>query len=339
MFGAEQVYIIAEAGVNHNGDLNLAYKLIDVACEAGADAVKFQTFIPEQLATVSAVKAEYQKQTTDTAESQQRMLKQLALSKQDHLDLINYCKQKDIQFASSPFDLQSIDFLDSLNLPFFKIPSGEIINLPYMRRIAGKLRPVIFSTGMANLAECLEALQVLLAGGMTREQISILHCTTQYPTNYNDVNLKAMHTLRQATGCKIGFSDHTPGIEASIAAVALGAQIIEKHFTLDKSLSGPDHKASLDPAELKQMIQAIRNVEAALGDGLKEPRDVEQQIASIARKAIVAACPIAEHEPFSAENLTCKRTGSGGISPMLWDKLMKLKANRSYQTDEIIDII
>lgn len=330
------VFIIAEAGVNHNGSLKLAKKLIDAAVEAGADAVKFQTFKAERLVSKQAPKAEYQKQTTDVEESQFEMIKKLELDVGAHKELMGYCAQKGIQFLSTPFDLESIDLLDSLGLPLFKIPSGEITNLPYLRHTASKKKPIILSTGMADLGEIEDALVVLTKGGIEVADITVLHCNTEYPTPMEDVNLRAMQTISYAfPGIKVGYSDHTLGIEVPIAAVAMGASVIEKHFTLDKNMEGPDHKASLEPDELKAMVLAIRNIEKALGNGHKKRSPSETKNMSIARKSIVAARAIRKGELFTEENLTIKRPGNG-ISPMRWDEMIGQVAQQDYQEDELI---
>ena len=330
-----KVFIIAEAGVNHNGSLDLAYKLIDVAKDAGADAVKFQTFIPEKTISKFADKANYQKETTDKNESQLKMIKKLALSFEDHKKLLEYCKSKNIKFLSSPFDLDSIDFLSELGLDTFKIPSGEIINLPYLKKIGSLNKKLIISTGMANLGEVESAIDILVKSGTKRANITILHCTTNYPCPYKEVNLKAMLTLKEAFKLPVGYSDHTLGIEVPIAAVALGAKIIEKHFTLDKKLPGPDHKASLEPAELKKMVKAIRNIEIALGDGIKKPNISEIEIMKVVRKSIVASKSIKKGEVFTKTNITVKRPGIG-ISPMRWDEVIGERANRDFKDDELI---
>jgi len=334
----DKVFIIAEAGVNHNGKVELAYQLIDVAAEAGADAVKFQTFVPEKLVSKFADKADYQKATTDNKESQLNMINKLVLPYDEHINLINYCKGKNIQFLSSPFDLESIGFLNKLGLDIFKIPSGEITNLPYLRKIGGFNKSLIMSTGMANLGEIENALDVLINSGTDREKITILHCNTEYPTPVEDVNLKAMQTIAAAfPGISVGYSDHTLGIEISIAAVAMGARVIEKHFTLDKKLTGPDHKASLEPDELKAMVRSIRNIEKALGNGIKKPSKSELKNKPIARKSIVASKKIKKRELFTEENLTVKRPGTG-ISPMLWDEVIGKRAVKDFEVDEIIEI-
>lgn len=328
-----RTFIIAEAGVNHNGSIITAKKLIDVAAEAGADAVKFQTFKAERIVTRSAPKAQYQK-TTD-AETQFEMLKRLELSFDAHKELLKYCKKKGIAFLSTPFDLESIELLYSLGLEIFKIPSGEITNLPYLRKVGSLKKKVIFSTGMADIGEIEDALKVLEEAGTQRKNITVLHANTEYPTPMKDVNLRAMLAIRDAFKVKVGYSDHTLGIEVPIAAVAVGASVIEKHFTLDKGMKGPDHKASLEPDELKAMIKAIRNIERALGDGIKRTSDSEVKNMPIARKSIVAANDIKKGEKFSEGNLTVKRPGTG-ISPMLWDNVMGKTAIREFKKDEEI---
>ncbi|EMN01219.1 N-acetylneuraminate synthase [Leptospira noguchii str. 1993005606] len=330
--------IIAEAGVNHNGDLELARKLIDVAANAGADIVKFQTFKAERLVTKSAKKADYQNTTTDNAaESQYEMLKKLELSKENHEKLIQHCKRTGIEFLSTAFDLQSLAFLEQLNLSRYKIPSGEITNFPYLQKIGSSGKPIILSTGMSTLGEIESALLVLETTGAKRDEITVLHCNTEYPTPYSDVNLSAMKSIADAFKIKVGYSDHTSGIEVSVAAVALGASVIEKHFTLNRSLPGPDHKASLEPNELKTMVRSIRNVELSLGDGIKKPSSSEFKNISIARKSIVAASSIKAGEIFTRENLTAKRPGDG-ISPMRLNEVIGLKAKRDFFEDELIDL-
>lgn len=328
-------FIIAEAGVNHNGSLELAKKLIDVASEAGADAVKFQTFQAKNLVSKNAQKAEYQKQTTDQNESQFEMIKKLELSEAMHHELIAYCQQKNIMFLSTPFDHDSIELLNKLGLEIFKIPSGEITNLPYLRHIGSLNKQVILSTGMANLGEIEAALNVLTQAGTAKEKITVLHANTEYPTPMQDVNLKAMQTIGQAFDIAVGYSDHTLGIEVDVAAVALGASVIEKHFTLDKTMEGPDHKASLEPDELKAMVSAIRNIEQALGSSIKQPSPSESKNKPIARKSLVAKTAIKQGETFNAENLCIKRPGHG-ISPMRWDEIIGTKAQRDYAEDELI---
>lgn len=329
--------IIAEAGVNHNGDIELAKRLIDVASDVGADLVKFQTFSAERLATQSAPKADYQNQTTDQVESQFAMLKQLELSMQMHEVLIAHCQQRNIGFFSTGFDIQSLDYLASLGAERFKIPSGEITNLPYLRHVGGFGKPVILSTGMATLGEIEAALEALETAGTPRTHITALHCNTEYPTPMQDVNLRAMCSIRDALGVAIGYSDHTSGIEVPIAAVALGATVIEKHLTLDRNLPGPDHKASLNPDEFAAMVSAIRNIEQAMGDGIKRPSPSEAKNKPIARKSLVAAKQIRAGEQFTAENVTAKRPGSG-ISPMRWDEVVGRVAARDFAADELITI-
>jgi len=331
------VFIIAEAGVNHNGDINLAKKLIDKAVEAGVDAIKFQTFRAENLVSKNAKKAKYQIENTKNNESQYEMLKKLELSFKDFEELKKYCNKKGIIFLSTPFDEESIEFLDKLGLEIFKIPSGEITNLPYLRKIGSLKKRVIFSTGMANLGEIEDALDVLIKSGTTKEEITILHANTEYPTPFEDVNLKAMQTIACAFKIDVGYSDHTLGIEVPIAAVAMGAKVIEKHFTLDRALPGPDHKASLEPDELKAMVKAIRNIEVALGDGIKRPSKSEAKNMAVARKSIVAKRDIKKGEKFTEENITVKRPGNG-ISPMRWDEIIGKIANKDYKEDELIEV-
>ena len=329
--------IIAEAGVNHNGSIETAEQLIETAAEAGADLVKFQTFSADRLVTGSASKADYQLETTSTSESQHEMIRKLELSREMHEELIAHCKKCGVGFFSTGFDPQSVDLLAELGLDRFKIPSGEITNLPYLRHIGQYGKPVILSTGMARLGEIEAALEVLEASGTPRERVTVLHCNTEYPTPMADVNLKAMLAIRDALGVQVGYSDHTLGIEVPIAAVAMGATVIEKHFTLDRNLPGPDHRASLEPDELKAMVQAIRNIELALsGDGLKRPSPSESKNLEIARKSLVALVPIKAGEPFTEANLGVKRPGSG-ISPMRWDEFIGRPANRDYQVDELIE--
>jgi N,N'-diacetyllegionaminate synthase len=322
------VFIIAEAGVNHNGSIELACELIDVASESGADAVKFQTFKAENLVSKNAEKAEYQKQTTDASESQFDMIKRLELDIDAHKKLIDYCKEKDIMFLSTPFDHESIDLLNELQLQIFKIASGEITNLPYLRHIG-------LSTGMSNLQEVGDALTVLINSGTLKENITVLHANTMYPTPMEDVNLNAMQTIHKEFGVAVGYSDHTLGIEVDIAAVAMGASIIEKHFTLDKAMEGPDHKASLEPEELKAMVSAIRNIEKALGSNEKILSPSEEVNINIVRKSIVASCPIRKGELLSEKNISTKRPGTG-ISPMKWDEIIGVVATKDYQADETI---
>lgn len=329
--------IIAEAGVNHNGDLDMAMRLIDAAAEAGADMVKFQTFSADRLVTASAGKAEYQNQATDAAESQHAMLKRLELTSEMHETLIRHCRQRNITFFSTGFDTQSVDFLTGLGIGLIKIPSGELTNLPYLRHVGRLGGPVILSSGMARLGEIEDALEVMEAAGTPRERITVLHCTTEYPTPMKDVNLLAMGNIRSALGVAVGYSDHTPGIEVAVAAVALGATVIEKHFTLDRDLPGPDHQASLEPDELKAMVRAIRNIEQALGDGIKRPTASEIRNKPVARKSLVAARAIRAGELFTAENVAVKRPGTG-ISPMRWDEVIGRAAARDFAVDELISL-
>jgi N,N'-diacetyllegionaminate synthase len=334
----KKVIIIAEAGVNHNGDMNIAYKLIDAAVEAGVDYVKFQTFKAEELVSKSAKKANYQIQnTSNEIESQLVMLKKLELTHQQHELLINYCIERNIGFFSTAFDLQSLDYLASIGLKLVKVPSGEITNLPYLKKAAKLFDEVIISTGMTMLEEIKEALKVFLNAGIAKSKITILHCNTEYPTPMCDVNLKAMLSIEKEFGVQIGYSDHTLGIEVPIAAVALGASIIEKHFTLDKNLSGPDHAASLEPKELKEMVKSIRNIESALsGNGIKEPSESELKNLEIARKSIVANKNIKKGEVLSELNITTKRPGTG-ISPMNWDNIVGQIAHKDYKEDDLIE--
>ena len=329
------VFIIAEAGVNHNGSIEIAKKLIDVASESGADAVKFQTFKAEKLVSKNAQKADYQKETTDKTESQFDMIKKLELDVDTHKKLIAYCKTKNIMFLSTPFDHDSIELLNDLGLEIFKIPSGEITNLPYLRHIGKLNKKVILSTGMADIGEIEDALDVLLTAGTKKENITILHANTMYPTPMEDVNLKAMQTIGNTFECKYGYSDHTLGIEVDIAAVAMGANAIEKHFTLDKNMEGPDHKASLEPDELKAMVKAIRNIELALGSSIKKPSKSEMPNMSVARKSIVAKTTIKKGDTLSEENITIKRPGNG-INPMRWDEVVGTVASKDYKEDELI---
>lgn len=328
--------IIAEAGVNHNGSIEMAKQLIDAAAVAGVDYVKFQTFKAEKLVTKDAKQAEYQ-QRNAADDSQYAMLKKLELTPRQHEELIIYCKQKGVRFLSTAFDLESIEYLHSLHLELWKIPSGEITNYPYLKKIAQYGEPVIMSTGMCSMGDVEQALNVLLKNGLTKEQITLLHCNTEYPTPMQDVNLKAMLQLRDKFGVKVGYSDHTKGIEVPIAAVALGAEVIEKHFTLDRTLPGPDHKASLEPNELKAMVDAIRNIEQALGNGQKHVSASEEKNMAIARKSIVAARDIKQGEKLTEKNLCVKRPGNG-ISPMRWEEVIGTKAIRDFVEDELIEI-
>ncbi|MDL2215352.1 N-acetylneuraminate synthase [Dysgonomonas sp. OttesenSCG-928-M03] len=334
----KKTLIIAEAGVNHNGSLDLAKKLVDAAAEAGVDYVKFQTFNAKKLASKNARKADYQnKNTNDTNDSQQAMLKKLELSHEDHYELIDYCKSKGVRFFSTAFDLDSLDFLQSLNLGLWKVPSGEITNYPYLKKIAQTNDPIILSTGMSDMSDISNAVDVLIKNGAHKDKISVLHCNTEYPTPMADVNLKAMDYIAEELGVKIGYSDHTKGIEIPIAAVALGATIIEKHFTLDRNMEGPDHKASLEPRELKEMVSAIRNVELALGERKKTVTPSEQKNIAIARKSIVAARDIAKGEVFTEENLAVKRPGTG-ISPMKWEDVIGETAKQDFLEDDLIQL-
>lgn len=330
-----KVFIIAEAGVNHNGSTELAKKLIDAASVAGADAVKFQTFKAEKLVSKNAGKAEYQKQTTDRAESQFDMIKKLELDEATHHELMAYCKSKNIMFLSTPFDHDSIELLNTLGLEIFKIPSGEITNLPYLRHIGKLNKKVILSTGMTDIGEIEDALDILIEAGTKKENITVLHANTMYPTPMEDVNLKAMVTIGKTFDIAYGYSDHTLGIEVPIAAVAMGASCIEKHFTLDCSMEGPDHKASLEPDELKEMVKAIRNIELALGSSVKKPSKSEIPNMQVARKSIVATCTIKKGELLSEDKLAIKRPGNG-ISPMRWDEVIGTFATKDYQEDELI---
>ncbi len=332
-----KVFIIAEAGVNHNGSLKTAKKMVDAAVSAGADAVKFQTFNAESLVSIYAPKAGYQKITTDRDESQLEMLRKLELDIDAHKELLCYCRKKKIIFISSPFDMKSIGLLAHLGLKIFKIPSGEITNLPYLRKIGSLRKKLIVSTGMSTLDEVEDSLDVLVKSGTRRQDITVLHCNTEYPAPFKDVNLSAMLTIKNKLGVDVGYSDHTQGIEISVAAAALGAAVIEKHFTLAKNMPGPDHKASLDPVELKMMVSAIRNVEAALGSGIKMPSGSERKNISIVRKSIVAARAIKKGEALNSENIAAKRPGSG-ISPMKWDEVLGKKAKRDFKADEPIRI-
>lgn len=329
------VFIIAEAGVNHNGSINLAKQLIDVASEAGVNAVKFQTFKTENLVSKNAQKADYQKETTNSQESQFDMIKKLELDIDTHHQLISYCNSKNIMFLSTPFDLDSIDLLNNLGLEIFKIPSGEITNLPYLRHIGSLKKKVILSTGMADIGEIEDALDILINEGTIKENITVLHANTMYPTPYEDVNLKAMVTIGNTFDVAFGYSDHTLGIEVDIAAVAMGAVCIEKHFTLDKNMEGPDHKASLEPDELISMVKGIRNIELALGSSVKKPSPSEKPNIKIARKSIVASTDIKVGDILSENNLAIKRP-SGGISPMRWDEIIGTISVKDYNKDEQI---
>lgn len=329
-----RVYIIAEAGVNHNGDFGTACRLIEAAKTAGADCVKFQTFRASNVASVFAKKADYQSVSVPSGASQLEMLRKLELSYQQFLDLKDYCNRIGIDFVSTPFDLESITFLAALDMPFWKIPSGEVTNLPYLLAVAETNRPVVMSTGMCKLDEIQTAVNVLKGGGAG--DIILLHCNTEYPTPYEDVNLSAMKTLRETLHCPVGYSDHTVGIEVPVAAAALGAVIIEKHFTLDRNMEGPDHRSSLEPGELATMTAAIRHIEQAIGDGVKTPSPSERKNIAAVRKSIVARHPILKGEVLTEENLTVKRPGTG-ISPMRWFEVLGSRASRNFEEDELIE--
>ena len=331
----KHVIIIAEAGVNHNGSFEIVKKMVDAAKEAGVDYVKFQTFNPKKLVSQYAEKAEYQKETTGSDETQLQMLQKLTLTEDNFLSLRDYCREVGIGFISTPFDLDSIAFLETFDMDFWKVPSGEVTNLPYLEAIARTKRKVVMSTGMCDMNEIQDAIEVLEKNGTS--EITLLHCNTQYPTLYKHVNLSAMNTIRDTLHKEVGYSDHTQGIEVPIAAVAMGATVIEKHFTLDKNLEGPDHKASLNPIELKQMVMAIRNIEQAIGNGLKEPSSSELANKAVARKSIVASRGIKQGEVFSEDNLTTKRPGTG-ISPMKWYDVIGQVAVRDFSEDEIIEL-
>ena len=328
------VYIIAEAGVNHNGSLDIALKMVDAAKKAGADCIKFQTFKSEKLVSHNAQKADYQKNTTGGG-SQIDMLKKLELSYDEFLELKSYCDKMDICFLSTPFDFESIDFLNSIDMPFWKIPSGEVTNLPYLVALARTGKPVVMSTGMCDMEEIEAAIKVLRENGT--KEIKLLHCNTEYPTPFEDVNLRAMQTMRDQFEVEVGYSDHTSGIEVPIAAAALGATVIEKHFTLDRKMEGPDHKASLEPDELAAMVTSIRNIEKALGSLDKTPSLSEIKNKAVARKSIVAKFDIKAGEKFTEENITVKRPGTG-ISPMRWYDILGNIAIRDFHEDELIEI-
>ena len=326
----KRTFIIAEAGDNHNGNIDLALKLVDAAFEAKADAVKFQTFKTEEIICKTAKMAEYQKKNLGFEESQFDMVKKLELTFDEFTKIKNYCDKKGIQFLSTAFDIPSAKFLNTLNIPIFKVPSGEITNLLLLREINSYKKDVILSTGMATLAEIQDALHILKDCN-----VSLLHCTTEYPCPYDSVNMQAMLTMRDKFNLPVGYSDHTKGIEIPVMAVSMGATIIEKHFTLDKNMEGPDHKASLEPKELKEMVDAIRNVEKAFGNGVKEPQEAEKKNIEIARKSIVAKCNIKKGEIFTENNLTCKRPGNG-ISPMRWNEIIGTTATKNYREDDLI---
>ena len=335
MTNAPKVLIIAEAGVNHNGELELAKKLIDVAADAGVDYVKFQTFKADKIVTQSAEKAQYQQNATGATESQYEMLKKLELTDAMHHELFNYCQKSSVQFLSTGFDIESVDFLLSLGQQLIKVPSGEITNLPYLRHIGSRQLPVILSTGMSTMEEIGDALAVLITAGLANEKITVLHCTTEYPAPMEEVNLRAMQSIKEKFGVAVGYSDHTVGIEVSIGAVALGATVIEKHFTLDKNLPGPDHKASLNPDELHTLVIGVRNLEIALGSSKKTPTASEIANLLVVRRSIVASRNIEIGEVFSEINITTKRPGTG-ITPMKWDRLIGSKAIRNFLPDEEI---
>ena len=336
IFMPNRTLIIAEAGVNHNGDIKLAKQLIDIAADSGADYVKFQTFSADRLVTESADKAEYQKQFVDSSESQYEMLKRLELSVEMHFELIEHCDRRLIKFLSSGFDNQSVELLIGLGVDLIKIPSGEVTNLPFLRYVGSLGLPVILSSGMSTMKDVSDALSILEKTGLRRDQITVLHCTTEYPTPMDEVNLRAMSSIRKTLGVAVGYSDHTMGIEVSIAAAALGASVIEKHFTIDRSLPGPDHKASLEPIEFSAMVKAIRNVEVALGSDVKEPSISEIKNMRIVRKSILAGRKIEAGEILSSLNLVVKRPGDG-VSPMNWDNLIGQFASREYLPGEKID--
>ena len=331
----DKVFIIAEAGVNHNGSLRLAKRLVDAAKYCGADAVKFQAFSAEEIAVHSAPKAQYQKEYTKKNQTQFQMLKKLEFGYGEHKELSEYCKKKKIIFSASPFDLKSIDLLRKLNLRIIKIPSGEITNSPYLRKIGALRRKIILSTGMADLSEVSQALKILVSSGTNKSDITVLHCHTAYPTVDGDVNLRAMLTIRDICGINVGYSDHTSGIDISLAAVALGAKVVEKHITLNKKMSGPDHKASIEPDEFKRMVEGIRRIEKALGGRIKKPSGIELRNRVVARKSIVAARDIKKNELFLAENITVKRP-AGGIGPERWDEVIGKNAKKDFRKDQMI---
>ena len=335
----KRTLIIAEAGVNHNGSIELAKKLVEKAKEAGVDYIKFQTFKASKLVTKAAKQAEYQqKNIGKEGDGQYNMLKKLEFTPSQYNELVEYCNLRGVKFFSTAFDFDSIDYLHSLNLGLWKIPSGEVTNYPFLKRIAAFNEPTILSTGMCDLEDVMAAVEALYNNGLFKENLILLHCNTEYPTPFEDVNLKAMDALRQEFGVEVGYSDHTKGIEVPIAAVALGATVIEKHFTLDRNMEGPDHKASLEPDELKAMVSAIRNIEKAVGgDGTKHVSESEKKNIAIARKSIVAACDIKTGEVFTEQNLTVKRPGNG-ISPMRWEEVVGTKAKRDFSEDDLIEI-
>lgn len=332
-----EVFIIAEAGVNHNGSIKMAKQMIDVALDAKADAVKFQTFKAQRVVTKSAPKAAYQKRTTPRGESQLDMIKKFELDMKAHRTLMRYCKQKGIMFLSSPFDSESVDSLNKLGVEIFKIPSGELTNLPYLKKMGGLKKKVILSTGMADLKEIEDALDILVEAGTPKENITVLHCNSEYPTPMKDVNLLAMTAIKEAFKVNVGYSDHTMGIEVPVAAVAQGATVIEKHFTLDRNMQGPDHRASLEPHELKTMVRLIRNIEKALGDGVKKPSPSELKNRPMARKSIVAARDLKKGELFTEGNTAVKRPATG-ISPMEYGRILGKTAKRDFARDELIEL-
>jgi len=331
------VFVVGEAGVNHNGDIALALKMVDEAKKAGCDAVKFQTFKAERFVSRFAPKALYQEKVTSKKESHLEMVRKLELNRTDYEKLIKRSKEKNIAFLCTPFDIEGVNLLDELGLDAIKIPSGEITNLPLLRKAGRLKKKIIMSTGMADLDEIRKALDILIASGTLKDNITLLHCNTEYPTPYEDVNLRAMLTIRDAFGVKVGYSDHTPGIEVPVAAVVLGASFIEKHFTLDKNMPGPDHKASLEPDELKVMVTAVRNVEKSLGEDVKKPSPSESKNIVIARKSIVAKKNIKKGDVFTDENITAKRPASG-INPMEWDNVIGKTAKKDFKEDEFIEI-
>ncbi len=336
----QHVLIIAEAGVNHNGSLDLAKKMVDKAVEAGVDIIKFQTFKADKLVSKTAKQAEYQKNNMGNKadDSQYNMLKKLELTEQDHVELMEYCKNRGIRFWSTAFDMDSIEYLRTLNLGLWKIPSGEVTNFLFLKKIASFNEKTILSTGMCDMEDVRAAVKSLFKNGLAKENLTLLHCNTEYPTPFEDVNLKAMNALHKEIGVEVGYSDHTKGIEVPIAAVALGASVIEKHFTLDRNMEGPDHKASLEPEELKAMVSAIRNIEKAIGgDGTKHVSESERKNIAIARKSIVASCPIKKGELLTERNLTVKRPGDG-ISPMRWEEVVGTKAIKDFSEEDLIEI-
>ena len=326
-----RTFIVAEAGVNHNGSLETALRLVDAAAEAGVDAVKFQTFTADTIVSRSARKADYQMASTDASETQYEMLKRLELSDADHHALQDRCRARGVHFLSAAFDQDGVRYLDSLGLPVVKVPSGEITNLPYLKAVAACRKPVFLSTGMSTLEEIGAALEIIGKG----VEVTLLHCTTEYPCPFDNVNLRAMVSMREHFGLPVGYSDHTCGIEVAVAAVAMGASVIEKHFTLDRSMKGPDHRASIEPDALKRMVASIRNAERAMGNGVKAPMAVEMKNIAVVRKSIVAKVRIRQGEPLTVDNLTVKRPGTG-ISPMRWDEIVGTVAQRDYEPDDLI---